>query len=233
MFSSRSARWPGRAQGLHRIVGHVRPLHEFIQNVKQPGAVGLEQLLLHDVHIVEEGGVAAQVPLGVGHEFRILLLEDVHHPVQVLPVQVAPGLVLFHHVFAHVGHLGDVLLLRQNQIRPFHKGADGFLAQAVFLLDLPVKKRLGQVAPAVAAARRTGKGEIAPVVEKAIVIAVQVFPVPVLGGQLAVHGVESGNVFALIVVQHIRQTHRRLGGPHLNGLQAIAGKKIRGLVARN
>ena len=100
-------------------------------------------------------------------------------------------------------------------------------------MDLPVKKRLGQVAPAVAAARRTGKGEIAPVVEKAIVIAVQVFPGPVLGGQLAVHGVERGNVFAIIVVQHIRQTHRRLGGPHLNGLQAIAGKKIRGLVARN
>ena len=34
-------------------------------------------------------------------------------------------------------------------------------------------------------------------------------------------------------VEHIWQAHRRLGGPHLNGLQAIAGKKIRGLVARN
>ena len=148
-------------------------------------------------------------------------------------MQVVPGLVLLHHVFAHVGHLGDVLLLRQNQIRPFHKGADGFLTQAVFFLGLCGKERLGQVAPAVVAARRPGKGEVAPVVEKAVVIAVQVFPGPVLGGQLAVHRVEGGNVFSLIVVQHIWQAHRRPGGPHLNGLQAIAGKKIRGLVARN
>ena len=130
-------------------------------------------------------------------------------------------------------HFGYVHPVGHHNVRPFDHFAGGGLIQTVLGNVLLADVLRDHIAVDIFLRARGGKAEIAAVVAEAVVIRLHVFPGPVLGGQLAVHGVESGNVFALIVVQHIRQTHRRLGGPHLNGLQAIAGKKIRGLVARN
>lgn len=191
----------GGAESFSGIVGIVNATVTLKENIKKPSTILLKKVTAHNEHVVEVSMVTGEVFLGVGEVVRVLLGENIQHNLEILGMEKTGADILVTEVLPHLGHSANIAGLGQNKII-FRDKALNSVGVPVEVLDSGgVKLRIDDTAPDVTRVLwDLVKGEIAAIVEEAVVVSRLVFPGPVLGGEFTEAGVAVGDVVSGVII---------------------------------
>ena len=174
-----------------------------------------------------------QERIGILRVLGVVRLQDRDDLVQVLNVELLGLIEVRVHGRSPAGVRADVLALGGDDVILAHELFDGGVVQAILPLRGRVNKRIDDLAVLVLGMALRVKVKVAAVVAKAHVFARGVLPGPILGGQLAVHGVLVRDALALVVMQRPVKAVAAQGTANLHRLQDAAFKKVDRLMGRN
>ena len=117
-----------------------------------------------------------------------------------------------------VDDLGQIAITSGDDVIALHRTDDRFIIETVFANGVGINVIVHDLAVRVLRMLGIGEVEIAAVVAESVIFCIDVLPRPVLCGQFAVHRVLGGDVLALVVVEHIRQSLFLSPHAHLHGL---------------
>ena len=165
--------------------------------------------------------------------FRMTGDKDIDDFVQVFHKQAIRRVVLrpnrspFAHVRANILHRGG------NHIELLDDITNGSVIKSILALRADINVVVHHLAIDVLLVGSLGEVKIAAVMAKTDVFGINVFPCPILRGQLTIHGVQVRNIIALIVVKSPGEplpcTHRT----HLNRLENHAVEHLNRLMSGN
>lgn len=197
------------ARGAESFSGIVRIIDATVtlkENIKKPSTILLKEVTAHNEHVVEVSMVTSEVFLGVGEIVGVLLGENIQHNLEILGMEKTGADVLVMEVLPHLGHSANITGLGQNKIIFGDKVLNSVGVPVKVLDGDGVKLRIDDAAPDVTRVlRNLVKGEIATIVEEAVVVSRLVFPGPVLGGEFAEAGVAVGNVVSGVIIVEPRE----------------------------
>lgn len=193
-------------KGLGGIVGIIDATVTLKENIKKPSTILLKEVTAHNEHVVEVSMVTSEVFLGVGKIVRVLLGENIQHNLKILGMEKTGADVLVTEVLPHLGHSANIAGLGQNKIIFGDKVLNSVGAPVEVLDSDGVELRIDDVAPDVTRVLwDLVKGEIAAIVEEAVVVSRLVFPGPVLGGEFTEAGIAVGNVVSGVIIVEPRE----------------------------
>ncbi len=220
------------ARGLHVHLAEIRGAREFVKQREQPLVVFEEDLLLHDEHVAERRLAAIEHGIGIGFVIGVARAQNVVHVAQVLQTQMLVGVPVLLEI-RESADAAHVVQRRGDHIPAFHGLRDRIVSDAVFRDRAIVDVRIDDFAVIVLLMHGVGEIEIATVVAEAVVVGVFVLPRPILRGQLAIARILGGDVVALIVMQRIRESLRRVHCADLHRQNARGLREHSRLVRRH
>ena len=196
----------GGAESFSGIVGIIDATVTFKENIKKPSTILFKEVTAHNEHVVEVGMVTSEVFLGVGEVVGVLLGENIQHNLEILGMEKTGADILVTEVLPHLGHSANIAGLGQNKVI-FRDKALNSVGVPVEVLDSGgVKLRIDDTAPDVTRVLwDLVKGEIAAIVEEAVVVSRLVFPGPILSGEFTEAGVAGGDVVSGVIIVEPRE----------------------------
>ena len=197
-----------RAKGFFAVCTVIGLLIEFLENGEQPRAVVEEDILPHDEHVAEACRVTFKEGVRVLPIVRVHLAQNMITALQIVVVQQGGGFPQGPWCAVLVDDFLEIAERRGDYVILLDGFRDGCIVQTVFLCGFGIDIVVHDLTEWVLLMLGFGEIEIATIVAEAIVVGIDVFPCPVLCGQLAVTWVEVCDVFAFIIVERPREPLR-------------------------